>query len=321
LTSASSAWSEERKVVAALFCDLVGFTAASESADPEDVDRMLTAYFAMARAQIEGYGGVVQKFIGDAVVGVFGAPAAHEDDQERAVRAGLRIVEEAERLEAVGGGPLRLRVGVNTGQALVRLGVHPGSGANFLAGDAISTASRLQSIAPEMGVAVGLGTFEASLAVFDYEELESAALKGKAELVRVFHAKASRARFGTDITRTHPGPFIGREIDLALLKGMFDKTVAASLMTANAALDEDNGHYAAAAAAYADAAGRWQRFGILPEHAFALLGQGRCLIASGRNADAAAALEPARALFEQLGATPALAETDALLAKATEPGE
>ena len=85
-----------------LFCDLVGFTAASESADPEDVDRMLTAYAEMTRARIEAHGGVVEKFIGDAVVGVFGVPAAHEDDPERAVRAGLRIVEGAEELEAVG---------------------------------------------------------------------------------------------------------------------------------------------------------------------------------------------------------------------------
>ena len=107
--------SEERKVVTALFCDLIGFTATSESADPEDVDKMLSAYAEMARTQIESHGGVVEKFIGDAVVGVFGVPAAHEDDPERAVRAGLRIVEAAEELEAIGGAPLRLRVGINSG--------------------------------------------------------------------------------------------------------------------------------------------------------------------------------------------------------------
>src|SRR3954449_9575444 len=122
---------EERKVVTALFCDLVGFTALSEPADPEDVDRMLAAYFELARERIERHGGVVEKFIGDAVVGVFGVPAAHEDDPERAVRAGLRIVEEAEHLAAVGGAPLRLRVGINTGEALVRLGVAPASGEGF----------------------------------------------------------------------------------------------------------------------------------------------------------------------------------------------
>jgi class 3 adenylate cyclase/tetratricopeptide (TPR) repeat protein len=227
LTALARPIAEERKVVTCLFCDLVGFTAISDSADPEDVDQMLSAYSEMARAQIESHGGVVEKFIGDAVVGIFGVPTAHEDDPERAVRAGLRIVEGAEELEAVGGAPLRLRVGVNTGEALVRVGVMAGSGERHLAGDAINTASRLQSVAPEMGVAVGLGTHEATSSVFDYEELEPATLKGKAEPVRVFHAKAPLARFGTDLTRTHDTPFIGREIDLGLLKGIFDKAVAA----------------------------------------------------------------------------------------------
>ncbi len=127
LTTPARPIAEERKVVTCLFCDLVGFTATSESVDPEDVDQMLTAYSEMARAWIESHGGVVEKFIGDAVVGIFGVPAAHEDDPERAVRAGLRIVEGAEELEAVGGTPLRLRVGINTGEALVRLGVMAGS--------------------------------------------------------------------------------------------------------------------------------------------------------------------------------------------------
>ena len=213
-------------MVTALFCDLVGFTALSESADPEDVNTMLTAYSEMARSQIEGYGGAVQKFIGDAVVGVFGVPAAHEDDPERAVRAGLRIVEAAEELEAVGGEPLRLRVGINTGEALVRLGVNPGSGEAFLTGDAINTASRLQGVAPEMGVAVGQATFDATTVVFDYQELESAMVKGKAKQLRVFRPLAPRARFGTDLTRSHTSPFVGREIDLALLKGIFEKAVA-----------------------------------------------------------------------------------------------
>jgi class 3 adenylate cyclase/tetratricopeptide (TPR) repeat protein len=216
---------EERKVVTALFCDLIGFTATSESADPEDVDKMLSAYAAMARAQIEGHGGVVEKFIGDAVVGIFGVPAAHEDDPERAVRAGLRIAEDAKELEALGGAPLRLRVGINTGETLVRLDVTPGSGERMLAGDAINTASRIQSVAPEMGVAVGLAAYEATSAVFDYEELDSATLKGKSEPVRVFHARSSLARIGIDTTRTHHSPYVGRAIDLSLLKGLFDKSV------------------------------------------------------------------------------------------------
>jgi class 3 adenylate cyclase len=217
---------DERKVVTALFCDLVGFTATSESADPEDLDRMLGAYFEMARGAIEAFGGTVEKFIGDAVVGVFGVPAVHEDDPERAVRAALRICEDAEELTSIGGAPLRLRVGLNTGEAFVRLGVAPTSGEGFLTGDSINTASRIQSVAPEMGVAVGLATYEATAQVFDYEELAPASLKGKAEPVRVFHAKAPMARLGTDLTRTHDSPFVGREIDLALLKGVFDKTLA-----------------------------------------------------------------------------------------------
>ena len=226
LVAPTRSGAEERKVVSVLFCDLVGFTAASEHADPEDVDKMLSAYAEMARSRIEAHGGVVEKFIGDAVVGVFGVPAAHEDDPERAVRAGLRIVEDAEELEAVGGAPLRLRVGVNTGETLVRLGASAGLGERLLSGDAINTASRLQSVAPEMGVAVGISTYEATSVVFEYEELEPATLKGKAEPVRVFLAKSARARFGTDLTRRHDSPFIGREIDLALLKGVFDKAVA-----------------------------------------------------------------------------------------------
>jgi class 3 adenylate cyclase/tetratricopeptide (TPR) repeat protein len=217
---------QERKVVTALFCDLVGFTATSESADPEDVDKMLATYFEMARAAIEAFGGTVEKFIGDAVVGVFGVPAAHEDDPERAVRAGLRICEDSEELTSLGGAPLKLRVGINTGEALVRLGVSAASGEGFLTGDSINTASRIQSVAPEMGVAVGVATYEATSQVFDYEELEPATLKGKSEPVPVFHAKTPRARLGTDLTRTHDTPFVGREIDLALLKGIFDKTVA-----------------------------------------------------------------------------------------------
>jgi class 3 adenylate cyclase/tetratricopeptide (TPR) repeat protein len=217
---------QERKVVTALFCDLVGFTATSEGADPEDVDRMLTAYFVMARAQIEAYGGVVEKFIGDAVLGVFGVPAAHEDDPERAVRAALRIAEGAADLKTIAGAPLRLRVGINTGETLVRLGVSPGSGERFLAGDAINTASRIQSVAPEMGVAAGLSTWESTKWVFDYVELPPAVLKGKSEPVRVFHARAPLARVERDVARAGAVPFVGRTADVALLRGLFEKVVA-----------------------------------------------------------------------------------------------
>src|SRR4029079_1709333 len=139
---AASPLPEERKVVTALFCDLVGFTATSAGADPEDVDRMHSRYFATARAHIEAHGGVVEKFIGDAVVGVFGVPAAHSDAHERAVRAALRIADDAGHLPALRDAPLRLRIGINTGEALVRHGIEPGGGERCLESDAIKTASR-----------------------------------------------------------------------------------------------------------------------------------------------------------------------------------
>jgi class 3 adenylate cyclase/tetratricopeptide (TPR) repeat protein len=217
---------EERKVITALFCDLVGFTSASESADPEDVDRMLTRYFATARRLIEAHGGVVEKFIGDAVVGVFGVPHAHEDDPERAVRAALRICEDAASLPALRGAPLRLRIGINTGEALVRLNVTPGAGERFLAGDAVNTASRIQSVAPEMGVAVGEATWEATKRGFEYEELPPATLKGKVQPVRVFHPTALRARLGIDLSRSSATPFVGRSAELRRLTGLFDAAIS-----------------------------------------------------------------------------------------------
>src|SRR4051812_9116788 len=113
---------EERKVVSVLFCDLVGFTAASEHADPEDVRARLRPYHARLRSEIEAYGGTVEKFVGDAVMAVFGAPVAHEDDVERAVRAALRILEAiAELNEADPLLSLQVRIGVHTGEAVVAL--------------------------------------------------------------------------------------------------------------------------------------------------------------------------------------------------------
>ena len=127
---------------------------------------------------------------------MFGVPAAHEDDPERAVRAGLRIVEAAEGLEALGGAPLRLRVGINTGEALVRLDVNPRSGEGFLTGDAINTASRLQGLAPEMGVAVGVATYRGHHGGVRLSGARPAPVKGKSEPVRVFQPLAPRRGSG-----------------------------------------------------------------------------------------------------------------------------
>src|SRR5437667_12179 len=114
---------EERKVVSVLFCDLVGFTAESERADPEDVRARLRPYHERLRVELERYGGTVEKFVGDAVMAVFGAPVAHEDDPERAVRAAFAI-----RDAIVEDGQLAVRIGVNTGEALVNLDARPEAG-------------------------------------------------------------------------------------------------------------------------------------------------------------------------------------------------
>ena len=117
---ATAAGAKGRKFVSVLFCDLVGFTAASESADPEEVQALIAPYHARTRERIDAFGGTVEKFIGDAVMAVFGAPTAHEDDPERAVRAGLAVLEAIEELNVADGSiALSVRVGVNTGEAVV----------------------------------------------------------------------------------------------------------------------------------------------------------------------------------------------------------
>ena len=154
---------EERKVVSVVFADLVGSTARAESLDPEDVQAILSPYHARLRHELERYGGTVEKFIGDAIVGVFGAPVAHEDDPERAVRAALAIQEAiAELNEEDPALALEVRVGVNTGEALVVLDARAELGEAMVSGDVINTCARLQSAAPPGGVLVGEQTHRAT---------------------------------------------------------------------------------------------------------------------------------------------------------------
>jgi class 3 adenylate cyclase/tetratricopeptide (TPR) repeat protein len=229
LERAAGAAGEERKNVTVLFCDLVGFTAASDRADPEDVRARIRPYHARLRREVEGFGGTVEKFIGDAVMAVFGAPAAHEDDPERAVRAGLRILEAiADLNEADPGLGLAVRVGVESGEAVVALGAAPELGEGLVTGDVVNTASRLQGAAPVGGVLAGPGTYAATRDVFEYQTLDPVALKGKAEPVAVFRAVAPRARLGTDVTRSLATPMVGRQIDLGMLTGAFQKAVQES---------------------------------------------------------------------------------------------
>ena len=134
----SDAPRRERKVVTVLFADLVGFTSRAETLDPEDVDAFLRPYHDRLRVELEGHGGTVEKFIGDAVMALFGAPTAHEDDPERAVRAALAI-----RDWATDEGELEVRIGITTGEALVSLGARPEAGEGMASGDIVNTAARL----------------------------------------------------------------------------------------------------------------------------------------------------------------------------------
>jgi class 3 adenylate cyclase len=156
---------EERKIVTVLFCDLVGFTAASDAADPEDVRARIRPYHARLRQEIERYGGTVEKFVGDAVMAVFGAPVAHEDDPERAVRAALAIRDWARDQEDV-----QVRIAVNTGEALINLDARPESGEGMAAGDVVNTAARMQTAAPTNGIVVGEATYRATRGAIDYRE-------------------------------------------------------------------------------------------------------------------------------------------------------
>ncbi len=217
---------EERKVVTVLFCDLVGFTAASEQADPEDVRSRIRPYHARLRQDIERYGGTVEKFIGDAVMAVFGAPVAHEDDAERAVRAGFAILEAISELnEEDSTLGLQVRIGINTGEAVVALGARPEEGEGIVTGDVVNTASRLQGAAPVNGVAVSESTFRATERTSSTRSSSRPWSRARPSRSRLFRPIAARARFGTDVTRTHATPLVGRELEKALVVGTFERAV------------------------------------------------------------------------------------------------
>jgi class 3 adenylate cyclase len=214
---------EERKVVSVLFVDLVGFTVRSDRADPEDVRATLRPYHARVRREIDRYGGTVEKFVGDAVMAVFGAPVAHEDDAERAVRAALRILDAIEELNEEEGLALAVRGAVDTGEAVVSLGARPGEGEGIATGDVVNTAARLQNEAPIGGLVVGEGTYRATRGTIDYEELTPVAVKGKTGAVPLWRALGARSRFGVDAEAAPRTPFVGREHELRLLRDTFER--------------------------------------------------------------------------------------------------
>ncbi|MGH2869314.1 MAG: adenylate/guanylate cyclase domain-containing protein, partial [Solirubrobacteraceae bacterium] len=203
----------ERRLVSVLFADLVGFTTLSEHRDPEEVRELLSEYFERCRTLIERYGGTVEKFIGDAVMAVWGTPVAREDDAERSVRAALALTQAVTLLgEEVGMPELRVRAGVLTGSAAVEVGAE---GEGMVLGDTVNTASRLQSIAAPGTVLVDDVTRRASEAAIAYEDTGEHQVKGRDRPVRAWTALrvvagAGGARRGAGLE----APFVGRDREL-----------------------------------------------------------------------------------------------------------
>jgi predicted ATPase/class 3 adenylate cyclase len=210
----------ERRLVSVLFADLVGFTTLSESRDAEEVRELLSRYFDTCRRLVGLYGGVVEKFIGDAAMAVWGTPVATEDDAERAVRTGLDLVAAVQALgQEVGAESLRARAGVLTGEAAVNLAA---VGEGMVAGDLVNTASRVQSVAEPGSVLVGEGTRRATEGTVVYEPAGSFELKGKEGETPLWRAlRVVSGRAGALKSEGLEAPFVGRDRELRQIKDLF----------------------------------------------------------------------------------------------------
>jgi class 3 adenylate cyclase/tetratricopeptide (TPR) repeat protein len=213
---------EERKIVTALFTDVVGSTASAEQLDPEDVHARLSPYYARVRSEIEWFGGTVEKFIGDAVVAVFGAPVAREDDPERAVRAAIAVHGAIAELNAQDEWlDLHIRTAVHTGEALVVVGARPTEGEGIASGDVMNTAARLQGVAPVNGIVVGEDTYRATRHAVEYRDADPVRVKGKAEPVRVWHVVGMREE--APARRAADAPLVGREAECGALLELWQR--------------------------------------------------------------------------------------------------
>ena len=208
---------EERRLVSVLFVDLVGFTSRSEKLDPEDVRAFLVPYYERVRRELESHGGRVEKFVGDAVMGVFGAPVTYGDDAERAVRAAFAVRDWA---EAEG---LQLRVAVNTGEAIVALDASPERGETFITGDVVNTAARLQSASPVGAVLVGDETYIGTRGSIEYRPAQPVVAKGKEVPVQAWLAVRATAAIGE--RPAAQVPMIGRDRELGVLTGVWQRVV------------------------------------------------------------------------------------------------
>ncbi len=211
---------DERRLVSVLFADLVGFTTLSEGRDAEEVRELLSRYFESSKRLISLYGGTVEKFIGDAVMAVWGSPTAQEDDAERAVRAGLDLVAMVSALgDEMEAPKLRARAGVLTGEAAVTVGAEA---EGMVVGDLVNTASRIQAAAEPGSVLVGESTMRATEAAIGYSDAGTHELKGKAEPVPLFRAlRVMAGRAGTLKGQGLEPPFVGRDSELRLVKELF----------------------------------------------------------------------------------------------------
>jgi class 3 adenylate cyclase len=208
----------ERRIVTVIFVDLVGFTARAERLDPEEVQAVLAPYHERVRREIESFGGVVEKFIGDAVMGLFGATLAHGDDAERAVRAALVV---RDCVDELAGGGLQIRIAVNTGEAVVSLGARPTLGESMVAGDVVNTAARLQAAAPVNGIVVGQETYRETRGTIEYEPAEPVVAKGKEHPVEAWIAVRALTEAGE---RPLSGStIVGRDSELAILHTFWER--------------------------------------------------------------------------------------------------
>jgi class 3 adenylate cyclase/tetratricopeptide (TPR) repeat protein len=217
-------WRAERRLVSVLFVDLVGFTTLSEQLDPEDVREIQSRYFEAARSTVARYGGVVEKFIGDAVMAVWGSPVARENDAERAVRAALEIVTAVGSMAVIahGGSRIAARAAVTTGEAAVSFDV---AGEGMVTGDMVNTASRLQESAAAGMVLVDNATRRAVGESIEFEDAGERSLKGKASPVGAWRALEPSAPEGADSVAGHRGPFIGRAAELLALRQLVELVV------------------------------------------------------------------------------------------------
>jgi len=220
--ASASASGAERRLVSILFADLVGSTTLAEDRDPEETRALLTRYFDTASEIIGHYGGTVEKFIGDAVMAVWGVPVAHEDDAERSVRAALDLVSAVSAISDQGQ-PLQMRAAVLTGEAAAAIGA---VGQGLVAGDLVNTASRLQGIAPPGTVLVGEATHRATSEAIAYEEVGEQLLKGKTSPIPAWRAvQVLGMRGGARRRRALEPPFVGRDEELRLVKDLFHATI------------------------------------------------------------------------------------------------